>query len=150
MTDQKNKFNKIEEEFSRQWTYEKEKKVYIFDCPFCELHPEIKRRYGDYFESYFENNIPLENTFFIYVEYFGDIDGGKQLKLSDIDERANSQAYLGCTYKQMRDVYINVVFKNEQDINDGVTFDRFVLYEINVEGQRYCLAPLDYIEDIPY
>ena len=76
-------------------------------------------------------------------------DGGKQLKLSDIDERANSEAYLGCTYKQMRDVYINVVFKNEQDINDGVTFDRFVLYEINVEGQRYCLAPLDYI-DIPY
>ena len=86
---------------------------------------------------------------FIYVEYFDDMfGGGKQLKLSDIDERA-IRGILGCTYEQMRDVYINVVFKNEQDINDGVTFDRFSFYKINVEGQRYCLSPLDYL-DIPY
>lgn len=156
MTDQKNKLNKIEEQFSRQWTDEhkqfsrqSKEKVYIFDCPFSELHPEIKRRYGYDFDTYFKNNISLENTFFIYVEYLEMLDrfsGVQELKLSDIDKRANSQAYLGCTYEKMRKVYIDVVFNNEQDITEGVTFEGFVSYEIDVEGQRYCLAALDYLE----
>ena len=155
MTDQKNKLNKIKEEFSRVWIHNNwvtEKKVYIYDCPFSELHPEIKRRYENKndFETYFENNIPLEDTFFIYVEYFDEFSGGKELKRSDIDENATcSQLLIGCTYKKMRDVYINVVFNNEQDRNDGVTFDRFVSYEIKVEDELYCLAELDYL-DIPY
>ena len=65
----KNKLNKIKKEFSRVWSLERKKKVYIFDCPFTELHPEIQRRYGYEFETYFENNIPVENTFYVYVEY---------------------------------------------------------------------------------
>ena len=78
MTDQwKNKLNEIKEEFSRQWTNEhglkRKKNIYIYDCPFSELHSEIKRRYGYEFETYFENNIPLENTFFIYVEWSFDM-----------------------------------------------------------------------------
>ena len=63
-----------------------------------------------------------------------------------MDENASSQALLGCTYEQMRDVYYNVVFKNEQDTKNGVFFDDFVSYELTIEGQRYCLAELDYLD----
>lgn len=159
MTDQQNKLNKIVEQFSRQWTEDNKRsisqsngqsnqKVYIFDCPFSELHPVIKQCYEYYFDSYFKNKISFENTFFIYAEYLDECHGGKQLKFSDIDESANSQAFLGCTFEKMREVYHNVVYKTKQDLYYDVTFPRFVEYTITVDDQRYCLAELDYLSTL--
>ena len=137
----KNKLNEIKKKFSRMWSLERKKKVYIFDCPFTELHPEIQRRYGYEFETYFENNIPVENTFYVYVEY------NSKKKISDIDENADSCLFFGCIYKTMREnVYINVVYNKEQDRTDGITFDDFAFYEIEVEDELYCFVDFDYIE----
>ena len=137
-TEWSNRKNIILEQIEDKWTLEKNEKVYIFDGPFSDLHSHIRSPYAyfkDFFEKYWENNIPVDpmKMFYMYVD-----DG--------TDDQDHSELYVGCIEKTMRDdIYINVVYKKKQDVDYNMTYNNFVFSTIQIGNENYCLAKIDYL-----